>query len=202
MERTLGVIVAGGRGRRLGQGPKALARCAGRTLLERAWETASSVCDEVVVAAPRQVALPVASGVRVDDVEGGTGPLAGLVAGLRARPHERAIALAVDLPLLRRAMLELLLARLGDRSAVLPAPGGIPQPLSAVYSGTATAGLERALVQGERSVTAAAMALDPVLVGDAELERVSGGAADFLNVNTPADLLEAERMLAERRAES
>jgi molybdopterin-guanine dinucleotide biosynthesis protein A len=123
------------------------------------------------------------------------------VAGLRARPHTRAIALAVDLPLLRRATLEFLLERLGNRAAVVPAPGGIPQPLSAVYSDTATAGLERALVQGERSVTAAAMALDPVLVGDAELEGVPGGAADFLNVNTPADLHAAERVLAARRTQ-
>src|SRR5438132_2343792 len=45
MARTLGVIVAGGRGRRLGlEVPKALAAAGGMTLLDRAVATLEEVC--------------------------------------------------------------------------------------------------------------------------------------------------------------
>lgn len=202
MVDTLGVIVAGGRGRRLALGvPKALARLGGHSLLERTLTTAGALCDTIVVAAPAGMSLPVAGNLAVTDAHGACGPLAGLVAGLEARPHRRAIALGVDFPLLGVPMLSLLLERLPGHAAVLPAPGGIPQPLAAVYDGGAGAVLAGRLRAGERSVTEAALALDPVILGDADLERIEGGLMNFLNVNDSRDLAEAERRLATRAVE-
>ncbi|HEV2105150.1 MAG TPA: NTP transferase domain-containing protein, partial [Candidatus Eisenbacteria bacterium] len=69
---VLGVLLAGGRGARLGAGgPKALATLAGRTLLSRAHAILAAVCDAVVVVAPAALALPVAPGERVDHPPGG-----------------------------------------------------------------------------------------------------------------------------------
>ena len=91
MTDTLGVLLAGGRGRRLGAGvPKALVTVAGRTLLDRALATLESVCDQVVVCAPARLELPVSSERMVHDAPGGEGPLAGAVAGLKSRPFGRA----------------------------------------------------------------------------------------------------------------
>lgn len=196
MARTLGVILAGGLGRRLGGGPKALAMVAGVSLLDRAIAAARAVCDEVVIAAPSGFELPVPAERRANDVRNGEGPLAGLVAGLAARPHSRALALAVDFPLLESALLECLLERLAGAMAVVPAPGGVPQPLAAAYASGAGAVLEARFAAGERSVTRAVMALDPVILDDDALARLPGGAGQFLNVNTPADRLEAERRIA------
>ena len=57
MAGTLGILLAGGRGRRLGLGPpKALASWAGGTLLDHALATLRAACDEVVVSAPRELA--------------------------------------------------------------------------------------------------------------------------------------------------
>lgn len=129
---SLGVLVAGGRGRRLSAGhPKALASIAGRTLLERAMALLGSLCDEIVVCAPEEMELPIDAVRRVADPPGAAGPLAGLVAGLAARNFRVALALGVDLPLLRPEMLRGLLAQLGSHLAVLPAPEGVPQPLAA-----------------------------------------------------------------------
>jgi molybdopterin-guanine dinucleotide biosynthesis protein A len=101
---------------------------------------------------------------------------------------------------MRPEMLASLLARLGRRAAVIPAPGGVPQPLASAYAPGAVAPLAAALARGERAVTRAALALDPLVVTDAELERVEGGSASFFNLNTPGDLAEAERRLAPARA--
>src|SRR6185503_5578319 len=135
---TLGVIVAGGQGRRLGLAvPKAMAPLLGITLLERAIATLAPACDAIAVAAPedRPLALPEVriECFRVADPAGASGPLAGVVAGLESRRYDRAMVLGVDFPLLRPAVVHALLERLGDRRAVFPAPGGVPQPLAAVY---------------------------------------------------------------------
>jgi molybdopterin-guanine dinucleotide biosynthesis protein A len=194
---TLGVIVAGGRGVRLGLGrPKAFAVVGGITLLARAEALLEGLCDEVVVAAPADLPLPPHRCMRVADAAEVAVPLAGLVAGLAARPFERAIALGVDFPLMRPAMLDALLARLGDRAAVIPAPGGVPQPLAAAYAARAVALLSAALARGERAVTVAALAFDPLVLSDAELSRIEGGVECFFNLNTPGDLAEAGRRLA------
>lgn len=56
--RTLGVLLAGGHGTRLGAGiPKALVTLGSETLLARARRTLDAVCDECVVCAPVEVAV-------------------------------------------------------------------------------------------------------------------------------------------------
>src|SRR6185369_331782 len=81
--RSLGVLLAGGRGTRMGAGtPKALVVCGGRTLLARARATLETLCDAVVVVAPRELELPVPLEDRVDDPPGARGPLAAMLAGL------------------------------------------------------------------------------------------------------------------------
>ena len=194
---TLGVIVAGGRGARLGLGrPKDFAEVGGMTLLARAEGLLESLCDDVVIAAPDGLALPTHRCARVADAAPAGVPLAGLVAGLAALPFERAFVLGVDFPLMRPEMLEALLMRLADRAAVVPAPGGVPQPLAAAYGAQSVAPLAAALARGERAVTVAALALDPLVLSDAELGRIEGGVECFFNLNTPGDLAEAERRLA------
>jgi molybdopterin-guanine dinucleotide biosynthesis protein A len=200
--RTLGVIVAGGRGVRLGLGrPKAFAEVGGMTLLARAEDVLSALCDEIVIAAPASLELPAHRSARVADATDDAVPLAGLVAGLAARLFDRALALGVDFPRMRPGMLAALLARLGARAAVIPAPGGVPQPLAAAYAPGAAAPLAASLARGERAVTVAALALDPLIVGDGELERLDGGSACFFNLNTPDDLAEAGRGIGARGVE-
>jgi molybdopterin-guanine dinucleotide biosynthesis protein A len=195
--RVLGVLVAGGAGRRLdAAGGKALVRLGGVTLLERALATLDAVCDARVVAAPADLSLPLPAAQRVADVAGARGPLAGLVAGLAARPYERAIALGVDFPLMRPAALAALRDRLGSEMALVPAPEGVPQPLAAVYAPAAAGALAAALARGARALIPAVLDLDPRLLGDAELADLEGGLDNFFNLNTREDLAAAERRFA------
>jgi molybdopterin-guanine dinucleotide biosynthesis protein A len=199
--KTLGVLLAGGRGRRLGAGiPKALVPCGGRTLLARAQATLDALCDTVVVVAPHELDLPGASAVRIDDPPGALGPLAAMIAGLGSQAFDEALVLAVDLPLVTASALAALRALRGDALAVIAAPGSLPQPLAAWYASGAHAALEAALASGERSVIAACHALSPRLVGDDELATIPEGEGFQWNVNTLEELERAERMLSARRA--
>jgi molybdopterin-guanine dinucleotide biosynthesis protein A len=195
------VLLAGGRGARLGLGlPKALVILGGRTLLERAQATLALACDEVLVCAPRDIGetLGLESFV-ADGIEHG-GPLAGLVTGLTAARGRPALALGVDLPFMRPETLARLAELLGPHEAVVPAPHGRPQPLAAAYAPRAAERLARALVIGERRCTAAVLALDVRVLDAAEVEHLPGGADAFFNLNTPGDLAEAVRRLAAEHA--
>ena len=198
MRIALGVIVAGGRGARLGSGPKALVLLEGRTLLDRAIETVSQCCEEWIVAAAPDIELPVEGARLVRDAPWSGGPLAGVAAALEAREPSDALVLGVDFPLARPQALAALAARRGNAPAVLPAPGGSPQPLAAVYGAAACAALKRAFAEGETSIRRAALALDPLILDDIALAALEGDSENFFNVNTPEDLAGAARMLAAR----
>jgi len=196
---VVGIVLAGGQGFRLGLGrPKALAEMGGTTLLERAIAILAGVADEVLAVAPASMALPIPRASRVDDPPGAAGPLAALVAGLAARPGIPAVALGVDFPLARSSMLRALLEALPGASAVVPAPGGIPQPLAAAYAPAALAMLSEWLRAGERALVPVVRRLEPRWVMDDGIERFEGGLDNFLNVNTPADFERAAALLAPR----
>jgi molybdopterin-guanine dinucleotide biosynthesis protein A len=218
---TLGLVMAGGRGTRLGlRVPKPLVRVGGQTLLERALALLEPFCREVLIVAPHERVLPVPDEQRIEDVPGAAGPLAGLVAGLQARSYSRALVLGVDFPLMRPAAVEALLALSGGYAArsrghelrasnsaateiqppiaVIPVPHGIPQPLVAVYGAAAAPLLAACLDAGERSVTAAVLTLDPLRVTDEELSQLEGGLDNFFNLNTRDEMTEVERRLAQR----
>jgi len=189
-------VLAGGEGRRLGLGrPKALAALGGATLLDRAVATLEAACGDLLVAAPATLALPGCRAVRVDDPPGVAGPLAGLVAAARARPRCDAVVLGVDFPLVTPAWVAALLGHVASCDAVLPCPGGRPQPLAAVYTARALEHLVARFEAGERAVTAALAGLNAARLDDAALAALPGGADALLNVNTPDDLERALRAL-------
>ena len=186
MIRTLGVLLAGGRGARLG-GPKARLRVAGETLLARAVRELSPCCDETVVVAPDGLELDT-SLARVNDRIPQAGPLSALVAGLESREFERALALAVDLPRLTGEKLEKLLAAHAGEIATVPAPGGRAQPLAAVYSRAACAPLRQALESGGSALVPAVRVLGPRLLDDETLRAIGLSPSDFDDLDTPEDL--------------
>lgn len=197
----LGILLAGGRGTRLAAGvPKALAMCAGRTLLERALATLEKCCDRVVVVAPSKMALPVPREMRVNDPPGGGGPLPALAAALEGRRYDEVCVLSVDLPLLSAEALDALRAKRETGHGVAAWPGGRLQPLAIWLLPEAGDGLLQTIRAGEQSATRAIEELFLRVVEDDELATMPGGIGAWLNVNTPEDLARAEQMLmAEER---
>ena len=173
-----GVLLVGGASSRFGS-PKALARFRGETLAERAWRLLGEVCDERLAfgKAAEAGGLPFPL---LDDGTGVRAPLAGLVAGLRAAPAGRVLALPVDCPLLEADDLRLLTAARG--AVAVPQTG----PLPGVYGQLALAPLEAALAAGRLKLRDAIAGLDVVVV-ELEPQRLA-------NANTPADLEELARL--------
>src|SRR5918998_6882554 len=147
-----GIVLAGGRSRRMGT-PKAWLDWHGSTLLRRvcgivARGTSGPV---VVVRAPGQELPALPSGVRVvEDAREGRGPLQGILAGLEASDAEAAFVASVDLPFLHPRFVAAVCAALdGDADVAVPHLGGYRQPLAAAYR-PALAPLVAELVEADR----------------------------------------------------
>ncbi len=198
MQATV-VVLAGGTSRRWGGRDKTAVLLAGRTVLEHAVTGLAAGAgvglDDVVVVAPPEhparAALPAARWVREEPPGGG--PVAGLAAAVAVL--DPAVALVVvgagDAPFAGAAVPALLdavthPAAVGLDGSVGTDPGGRDQPLLAAYR---VAALRAALPGGGGG------RLRDV-VASLRLVRVPVDARAALDLDTPADLAAAERLLA------
>jgi molybdopterin-guanine dinucleotide biosynthesis protein A len=187
MSAMSGILLAGGRSRRMGR-DKAFLEVGGQPLAVRALRVLDEVCEDVVVASGDGRRLAALGRPQVADVVGDAGPLAGIVAGLEGCRHDLAAVLAVDLVRASAAVLELLAGAWGGEAAVVPVVGGRAQPLHAVWARSAAPALRKLLDAGERSAGAAAMALGGQAVGPEVWGRADPGGRFATNLNEPADL--------------
>lgn len=200
-----GVLLAGGRSRRMGGGDKCLRELGGRTILSRVIARAAPQVARLVLNAngdPGRFAgyrLPVAA----DVVDGQPGPLAGVLTGMEwaaaHAPEVRWIAtFACDAPFFPADLVARLRAAVEAEEAQLAcaASGGRSHPVFGLWRVDLRHDLRRALVEeGVRKVDVWT-ARHRLATVDFPVEHVPGRPADpFFNTNHPDDLDEAERLL-------
>lgn len=102
MTGVTGLILAGGRGRRMGGIDKGLQPLRGKPMVRWVLERLAPQVDEVLVNANQNVASYSALGCRVvtDAVTGFAGPLAGLQSGLTHARHDLVVTVPCDSPFL------------------------------------------------------------------------------------------------------
>ncbi len=184
-----GLVLAGGASTRMGT-DKAWLVVEGRPLVCRAVAVLGEICDEVLVASGDGRRLGGVGTRQVADVVPDTGPLAGVLAGLEASRNPMVAVVAVDMPFASPAVLALLagLAATGTHAVVAPVTDGRLQPLHAVWATRAAEALRRRLCTGQRSVTAAAVAIGVHRVCE-QLWRPADPSGRFAhNLNHPGDL--------------
>ncbi len=196
-----GVILAGGRARRLGGRDKNHLVIRddhddrpGRSIIVRQVDLLQRVAARVYVATTpadhaaqpdRFSGLPV---VVVTDAVDGAGPLAGLHAALRATTAGRLLVLAGDLPFLSPALLEALadVPSWADGQWVVTPRG--PEPLVACYRRRIADRLGRLLRDGERRAASLGAGLAMAALDEDALARLGDPARLLTNINTPDDL--------------
>jgi molybdopterin-guanine dinucleotide biosynthesis protein A len=182
------IILAGGTGRRIGGGkPQRL--LGGRTLLDRAIARARTWSEEVAIAArnARQVGQP---GIPVlIDPPGLEGPLGGLASALRLE-RETVLTIPCDAPFLPDDLPERLAVALAGHGAALAASGGHVHPVCGLWRLNALSRVRGYASSGRRSLIGLAER-----VGFVSVEWPSDPVDPFFNINSPADLATAERLL-------
>lgn len=181
------LVLAGGRGRRLGGVDKALLPLAGRPMVERVLEVLRPLFEQILFVAAAEepyasFGLPVAI-----DRHASAGPLAGLEAGLAAAKSPRAFAVACDMPSLSGELIRFLAALDTEAQAVVPVAGGRLQPLHAFYQTELAAEAKSALEDGVRRLEDFLARTRWRRVEEDEFSSVPGALRSFANVNTPED---------------
>ncbi|MEP6953173.1 MAG: molybdenum cofactor guanylyltransferase [Solirubrobacteraceae bacterium] len=188
----VGVVLAGGAGRRLG-GDKAVVSLGGRALLDYPLQAVRRAVGEAAVVAKQETVLPALPGdvaVWLEDDEP-RHPLAGIVRALRNAGGQSILVVAGDMPLVTSDVLAALVrAPLSGAPALVPRAGGRLHPLCARYEPAALAGLQD--FAHDAPVREVVLALGPAI-----LEWPDEQA--FFNVNAPEDLLQASSLLDARR---
>jgi molybdopterin-guanine dinucleotide biosynthesis protein A len=203
--RVTGVILAGGRSRRMGGGDKGLLELAGRPMLAHVLDRLAPQVGRTIINAngdPGRFAafsLPVVA----DTLAGFAGPLAGVLAGMRwsaaNTPGARWIATAAgDAPLLPRDLVACLAGAVAERpgAIALAQSGGELHPVIGLWPVALADDLEAQLAQGMRKVLhwTDRHGTIPVLF---PMVRMCGIEIDpFFNANTPPELDQLRAMLA------
>jgi len=149
------LVLAGGRGQRMGGRDKGLVDWQGEPLIAHVHRVVRPLSDDLVISCNRNQAAyrPYADRLVGDAEADFPGPLAGVIAGLRVARHGWVVVLACDAPLVDRELIEgLLRLAVTGNSAAMVRQGGFWQPMFSVLPKRVLPVLEQAWAAGERSL--------------------------------------------------
>lgn len=184
-----GVVVAGGRARRMGGTPKGLLRLGGETLAARTVRLFRSLFGEVLVAAADPEPWSSLGATVVPDAIPGRGAPGGLHAALAAARAGWIFAAGCDMPFLAEGPIRFLAGRRGGAAAVLVEWERGLEGLHGFWSRRALPVVERALREGEPSLRELAVAAGAAVVPAEQWRAVDPLGRSFENANGPEDLV-------------
>ena len=183
--RLTGLILAGGRARRMGGEDKGLLPHRGRPLIEHALERLAPQVGALVVNANRNRPAYARFGhpVVADADAGFLGPLSGMLAGLRHADTEFVLCAPCDCPRIAPDLGARLAAALEDGGAPIAAAAcaGRLQPVFALLRRELSAPLEEFLAAGGRKI-------DRFYEQQGFVQAPFNDADAFRNINTPEEL--------------
>lgn len=113
------------------------------------------------------------------------GPLMGLYSGLRAMRAERALVVAVDMPLVQAELVSFLLSQPVSDALVVPVVEDVPQVLFALYPRSVLPLIEECLRQGRRDPRSLLEVAPVRYIEEGQLRKIDPELRSFVNVNTP-----------------
>jgi molybdopterin-guanine dinucleotide biosynthesis protein A len=156
MAQVTGIVLAGGRGSRMGGVDKGLQPLRGKPMVAWVLERLAPQVDEIVLNANQNLEAYAGFGHRVvpDSLGGFAGPLAGLHAGLQAAAHPLAVTVPCDSPFLPLDLVLRLKEKLANNDLAVAKTGDQPHPVFALVRRSVLPHLERFLAGGGRKIDA------------------------------------------------
>jgi molybdopterin-guanine dinucleotide biosynthesis protein A len=192
------IVLAGGRGLRLGQ-DKASELIGNRSLLEWVLSCLSLFNSDIIVVTASKQSYPQLSGYpklkAVTDIYPNKGPLGGIYTGLKASDSLFNLVVACDMPFLNQALLQHMIQISAGFDLVVPRLGDMVEPLHAVYSKGCLAPIEDLLKQGNLSLRQLFTLVKVRYVDAEEISRFDPEHLSFLNINSQADLDKAREIM-------
>jgi molybdenum cofactor guanylyltransferase len=193
-------IMAGGQSSRMGRN-KAFVDVGGKPIIERIVERVSNLGSELmlVTATPEEYAHLGLS--IVHDLYPGKGPLGGIYTALTRAKNEHMLAVSCDQPFLNPNFLQYLISLREGFDVIVPlSRDGYPQGMQAIYGKGCLAPIRKRLDEDRLKVIGFFPDVRVREVSGDEIDRFDADRVGFMNVNTPDDLQEAQRLAAKHDA--
>lgn len=190
-----GVILAGGLSTRFSGRNKAFIEIGGIKILDRLYALYRDLFDEIVLVT-NDPHLYVDWDVTITtDIFQVRSSLTGIHAGLFAATATHAFFAACDTPFLNRGLVEEVIGRIEPQyDVIIPKTMDGFEPLCAAYSKRCLIPMERSLSKGEFKIIRLFNKLKVRTVSEKVVLMHDPELISFFNVNTPADLEEAEKI--------
>jgi molybdenum cofactor guanylyltransferase len=182
-----GLILAGGRGERIGGGDKGWIDYQGKPLIVRAVERLTPQVASILISANRNLDRYSVLAPIVTDIDAGlqlesfAGPLVGVLSGLRRASSSYVAVVACDAPHFPLNLVQRLLLAIQEAAAAYARTNGMMQPTFALVRSSAADSLAQSLLSGERALHRWLTSLNAVPV-DFDDEHA------FDSINTLADI--------------
>ncbi|KPW79685.1 Molybdenum cofactor guanylyltransferase [Pseudomonas syringae pv. coriandricola] len=177
------LLLAGGRGQRMGGRDKGLIEWRGKPLIEHLHQVTRPLTDDLIISCNRNTKryAGYADQLVQDDDTGFNGPLAGIRAALPRARHDWLLVLPCDVPLVDEPLLQALREKSFEypQRPVMVREGQHWQPLLCIIPVAHAATLEAAWQTGERSPRRAMASLQPVAL------QLQADDPRLANLNTP-----------------
>ncbi len=190
-ESISGVVLAGGKGRRIG-GKKAFIQLSGQTLIERVCDRLAAIFSEVVIVADALspfAHLPYRS---IPDRLPELGPIGGLESALRAIPEKHLFVVACDMPKLSPDVIRAMLPFSLNYDLVVPRIAGRLHPLHAIYSPTCLAVVTAQIKKKDLALHSLSDHLNCFFFQEERFRQLDSELRSLININTLEDLASAQ----------
>lgn len=200
------LILAGGKGSRLGYREKALIDIKGRPLIAIVIERLRKTVDNIIISVrdreqgelldSRLSGLVMPSYTFAYDAYKERGPLAGILSGLEACMDDRCFIAACDMPFINENVVKMLLSECEHYDAAIPRwEDGFLEPLHAVYRREPMIReTKKAIKRGETIILAPVFRLNVNYIAVNDIRKLDNGLRTFININTYEDIEKLSEM--------
>ncbi len=179
-------IQVGGKSRRFGR-DKTLLQVEGQPMAVRIVNRLRGVSDDVMLVGNRLERFDRIPARQVPDTILGMGVLGGIYTSIQEARNPYVFVCACDMPFVNPALVRFLASVAEGYDVVMPHPGGVPEPLHALYGKSALPAIERLIRLGDPCPLSLLSEVRLRLVDDNELQVVDPRLLSFFNVNKPQD---------------
>ena len=206
MEKASAIILAGGKNTRIAKNKAFIQLPTGETILQRTLKVLQKIFPEIIIVTNQKEAyLSYGSCGKfnvqvVEDLIKESGPLSGIFTGLCYSASKHNFVVACDMPLIKPALIRLLLEERKIFDVVIPEIDGEVEPLFALYSKNCIPVMFEHLQKRNLKIREVLGKLSAGSIGQVkkigakEIDRLDPQHLSFFNINTEEDLRRAKNL--------
>ena len=195
-EGITGIILAGGKSARYGKN-KALEEIHGMRLIERVIRVMQSKFEHLIIITNTPDEYDYLQLPMYEDLVKGLGPVGGVYTGLKAMSDESGFFVAYDMPFLQKSLIRHLVEIRGCFDAVVPKVDWKIEPLHAIYTRNCLPAIKKLIDAHGYQIIRFFENVRVRYVKEEEIRSFDSELKSFLNVNSPGELIDADRLEGE-----